>query len=403
MDAKRIGYLKVLSNRDFLALWFGSLVGRTGDYLLSAAMIAFVLTLTRNGFYTGVVTAAFYIPIFLFAPFFGRIVDNNDRKRLIVVASLLEVLFGLVLYFAIEERFMVLQMSFILVFVISSFGLMVSICRSSSIPVTVSKEELTTANSLQQTTGQLSRIFGYATGLVGFVLINQTALIVLIVVASFLVSAVAFSTMRLISPVAEGRSRKSADGLKYVAGNRLFLEITLFLAVVNFTGAGMIFLPAIMSDEIFSTGNPGFAMILVALAIGTIAGNYLVTLVKVRHRVGRLMIVSIAANAALYVAFAYSHTISYALVVTFVIGVVEGVSSVPFVALLQARTPPERMGSVLAGISMLLLGGASLSMVLSGGLVVLLGVRYVYVLFAVFLAAMAAVGAVMKELREASY
>ncbi len=403
VDASRTGYVTVLSQKNFLALWLGSLVGRTGDYLLSAAMIAFVFTLTGSGFDTGLITAAFYVPIFLFAPYFGRIVDNNDRKKLMILATLLEVVSGLALYFSILMGTAVLPMAFVCVFAISTFGLLVSVCRSSVIPVLVSENELATANSLQQTTSQLSRIFGYALGLAGFVLIRDTAGIVLVVVAAFLASVLFFAFMRFVSPIAHGRSRRSADGLKYIAGNRLFLEISIFLTVANFTGAGMIFLPAIMSNDILGAGNAGFALILVALAAGTIAGNYVVTLVKVRRIVGKIMILSIAANAALYVAFAFSAYISYAIAVTFIIGIVEGISSVPFIALLQAKTPPERMGSVLAGMSMLLLGGGSVSMVLSGGLVETLGVQRVYIIFAILLAAVAALGSTVKGLREASY
>lgn len=366
-------------------------------------MIAFVFTLTGSGFYTGLITAAFYVPIFLFAPYFGRVVDNNDRRKLMIFATLLEVVSGVVLYLSIVRGVAVLPMAFICVFVISTFGLLVSVCRSSVIPVLVSENELATANSLQQTTSQLSRIFGYAAGLAGFVLIRETAGLVVVVVSALLASVVFFAFMRFASPIAAGRSRRSADGLKYIAGNRLFLEISIFLTVANFTGAGMIFLPAIMSNDILGAGNTGFALILVALAAGTIAGNFLVTMVNVRRMVGRIMILSIAANAALYAAFAFSTYIEFAIPVTFVIGIVEGISSVPFIALLQAKTPPERMGSVLAGMSMLLLGGGSISMIVSGELVEILGVQYVYILFAILLAAIAAAGTTVKGLREASY
>jgi hypothetical protein len=267
----------------------------------------------------------------------------------------------------------------------------------------VSKEELTSANSLQQSTTQFSRIFGYAAGGILLLLLGRTSGIVLLVVVTFIASAIAFSTMSFTSPVAEGKSRRSADGLKYIAGNRLFLEITAFLTIVNFTGAGMIFLPAFMSQDVFRTGETGYASIMVALALGTIAGNYLVTVIKVRGIVGKIMLLSIIANAALYVVFAYSGDLINALAVTLIIGLVEGISAVPFVSLLQARTPPDRMGSVLAGVSMLLLGGASLSMILSGELVTILGVRYVYLLFAALLAVITVVGFNMKELRKASY
>ena len=140
-----------------------------------------------------------------------------------------------------------------------------------------------------------------------------------------------------------------------------------------------------------------------AAAAGTVAGNYIVTKFNPGSRVGKILIISNTVDAFLYILFAYSGNALLAVAVSVVIGFVEGISIVPFVTLIQARTPNERLGSVLAALSLLLLGSASLSMMASGLLVDVMGVQGVYLFFALLMLVTCAAATNMKELRNASY
>ena len=401
--SQRVGYIRVLGNRGFFFLWSATLISRTGDYLLSIAMIWFVYgILTHNPLYAGLITAFYYIPNFIFAPYFGRIVDTYSRKKVMIVATLMQFIFAIMLYASVALKFMILDFSFISVFAIATFGMLVSISRSSSIPLAVPREELTAANSLQQATTQLTRIFGYAAGGVLLLLVSIKGIIA-IEIAIFLFSSLILSMMKIRSSPENNRRKSSLDGFRYIRNEKLFFEIVIFLSIVNFTGAGMTVLPAIMSRTVFSSGSSLFVSILVSLAIGTVAGNYAVTRFRIGLVAGKILIATNAIDALLYVLFAYSPSPLFATAAAAAIGFVEGISIVPFVTLIQAKTPNDRLGSVLAALSMLLLGSASLSMISSGFLVSLVGVKAVYILFAIVLVVMSAVGMNMKELRNASY
>jgi MFS family permease len=399
----KVGYFRVLGNRSFFYLWAATLVSRTGDNLLSIAMLWFVYAvLTHNPLYAGLIAAAYYLPTFLFAPLFGKITDSHNRKNVMIAATLCEMAFAVLLYLAITFNLFVLQVSFITVFSIASFGLLVAISRSSSIPLTVPKDELTAANSLQQATTQLTRIFGFLAGGV-LLLIMGIRGIVLLEIAVFIISAATLRGMNLSDQKRDRKARSGLDGLRYIKNDRLFLEVAVFLSVVNFTGAGMIVLPAIMATTVFKSGPGIYASILVFLAVGTVAGNYIVTRFNAGSRVGKILILSNTVDAFLYILFAYSGNALFAVAISVVIGFVEGISIVPFVTLIQARTPNERLGGVLAALSLLLLGSASLSMMASGFLVSLLGVQLVYLLFAILMLITCAGATNMKELRNASY
>ncbi|MBX8631813.1 MAG: MFS transporter [Candidatus Thermoplasmatota archaeon] len=401
--SRRVGYLKVLGNRNFLFLWLATLMSRTADSLLLIVMIWFVYgILTHNPLYAGFITAAYYIPTFLFAPYFGKLADTYDRKRLMMSATFFQFIFIFLLFAALSFRFLVLDITFLTVFAVASMGILVSISRSSTIPLAVPKEELTAANSLQQATTQMTRIFGFVAGGILLVL-KDIGLILIVEMLIFLTSIAVLTVMSISGQKIGGPRRSGLDGLRYIVRERLFFEITVFLSIVNFTGAGMTMLPAVMAKTVFRSGPGLFSAILISLAIGTVAGNYAVTRFNVGSIVGKLLIATNALDAILYIVFAYSGNATVSTLVAAVIGFAEGISIVPFVTLIQARTPNDRLGGVLAGLSMLLLGSASISMVSSGFLVYLLGVRGVYLLFAILLFVMSAVAMNMKELRNATY
>ncbi len=378
-------------------------MSRTGDSLLSIAMLWFVYgVLTHSALYAGLIAAAYYLPTFLFSPLFGRIADGYDRKHVMVVATLAEMVSAVLLYLSITFNVLVLQVSMAAVFSISAFGYLVSISRSSSIPLIVPKEELTAANSLQQATTQLTRIFGYLAGGLLLLLISIRG-IVLLEVAVFIVSTLLLGGMNLSGQKRDRAKRGGFDGLRFIRNDRLILEASIFLSLVNFTGAAMVVLPAILVRTVFHSGAGIYAAILVFLAAGTVAGNYIVTKLNPGSRVGKILIVSNAVDAFLYILFAYSGNEYLAIVVSVVIGFVEGLSIVPFVTMVQSKTPNERLGSVFAALSLILLGSASLSLMASGFLVVLFGVQGVYLLFAAMILVTCVAATNMKELRNASY
>lgn len=399
---RRVTYRELLSNRNFLSLWSGSLIGRTGDYLLSIAMIWFAYQLTSSALYTGIVTAAFYMPVFIFAPVIGSVIDMSERRRVIVSASLAEMAVGSILFYSITYHFLEIIMVVACIFSIATFGLVVSVARTSTIPLVVSRDDITSANSLQQTSTQMARIVGYSVGGVLLLLLRVQG-IVLVDVAAFAVSAAILSRLHVVSHAGEARKRSVFDGLRYIRHNSLFLGLIIYLAVSNFTGASMLFLPAIMSQKIFHAGSGGYASILIMLAAGTIAGGYAASFYEVRKRAGKIIIECILVSAFLFVAFAYAGTLAIALVVTAGLGILEGFAAVPFAAMLQSRAPHEIIGSVLASVSMILMIGASASMISGGFIVEFLGVQNVYLLYALLLIAISVVAWGIRVIREAEY
>src|SRR5919199_6648280 len=82
--------LSVLRRRDFALLWTGGLVSVAGDWVLIAALPYFVYEETASTVATAAIIAAELAPSVLLGSIAGVFVDRWDRRRVLVVANVLQ-------------------------------------------------------------------------------------------------------------------------------------------------------------------------------------------------------------------------------------------------------------------------------------------------------------------------
>src|SRR5690349_13270055 len=75
-------------NRDFRLLYFGTLISLGGDWFLTVALLDLVLHLTSSATLVSVMLLCQTLPIFLFTPHAGHLVDRIDRRKLMIVVDL---------------------------------------------------------------------------------------------------------------------------------------------------------------------------------------------------------------------------------------------------------------------------------------------------------------------------
>lgn len=157
----------ILNNRNFLLLWSSQLVEQIGNGLNLMAMIAWVISFSPdpavNTLRMSILMAAMGIPIALFGPFAGVIVDKFNKRTILLISSMLRGLFVLVIYFIIGYKNSS-AFVFILVFLISIAAQVVMPGRSSYVPLLVRKKHLLQANSISAITAQVLQLTGMAAG-----------------------------------------------------------------------------------------------------------------------------------------------------------------------------------------------------------------------------------------------
>jgi MFS family permease len=162
-----VTYRELLTrNANVRRLWTGQVVSEIGDWLNNIAVLALALELAgpgHEGRAIAVYAIARHLPLFLFGPVAGVIVDRIDRRRVMIAADVLRA--ALALGFLLAVKFSSLALVYAVgasLFSISSFF---NAAKRATIPViTNDADELLTTNSLSASTTAATIAVGSALG-----------------------------------------------------------------------------------------------------------------------------------------------------------------------------------------------------------------------------------------------
>jgi MFS family permease len=194
-----VTYRQLLSgNANFRHLWSGQVVSEIGDWLNNIAVLALVLELAgaaHQGRAIAVYAIARHLPLFLFGPIAGVVVDRADRRRVMIAADVLRAV--LAAGFLLAQKFSSLPAIYAVgasLFAVSAFF---NAAKRATIPVIVTEtDELLGANSLSASTTAATIAVGSALGGLVATFINRDLVFVLNA-ATFLVSALMIGRIRL--------------------------------------------------------------------------------------------------------------------------------------------------------------------------------------------------------------
>jgi MFS family permease len=183
-------------NKSFRRLWLGQVVSEIGDWLNNIAVMALVLQFAGRG-HEGLAVAVYaiarHLPIFIFGPIAGVVVDRANRQRVMIFADLARALLALGFMFAAYMKSLALIYAVCaLMFSISAFF---NAAKRAAIPNLTSADELLTANSLTASTTAATIAVGSALGGLIASFIGRDIVFILNA-ATFLVSAALISQIR---------------------------------------------------------------------------------------------------------------------------------------------------------------------------------------------------------------
>jgi MFS family permease len=177
-------------NADFRRLWTGQVISEIGDWLNNIAVLALTIQLAgrgREGLAIAVYAIARHLPLFVFGPLAGVVVDRVDRRRVMISADVARSL--LALGFIIAGAKSALPLIYLVgasLFCVSAFF---NAAKRASIPNLVeSADELLAANSLSASTTAATIAVGSALGGVIATFVGRNTVFILNA-ATFLLSA----------------------------------------------------------------------------------------------------------------------------------------------------------------------------------------------------------------------
>jgi predicted MFS family arabinose efflux permease len=295
-----VTYLKLLSgNKNIRLLWLGQVVSEIGDWLNNVAVLALALNLAgpgRQGIAIAVYAIARHLPLFLFGPIAGVVVDRAARRRVMIGADIVRAV--LALGFLAADRYGSLSLIYAVGAGMFSVSAFFNAAKRASVPnLTNGFDELLSANSLTTSTTAATIAVGSAIGGLIATLGGRNAVFVInamtFVVSAALISRIVFPprepVIRILPATTKTRLRalvaRSFDdfrqGLAYVRRDRL---LTLIFMVAGGWGLGngtaralySIFGSrlgiAAASGRITNASEFGIAVLFVAMGFGGVLG-----------------------------------------------------------------------------------------------------------------------------------
>jgi MFS family permease len=375
---------RVMSDRNFRLLFVGSLISLLGDQFALIATPWLVLQLTNDPLALGTVLALEGIPRALFILFGGAITDRLSPRLVMLIANVvrffLTALMALVVFVGAVQLWMIYAFS-LLFGIVSGFA----IPAETSIAATlVDKEDLQAGNSLMMI---ITRLAGFVGPTIAGIIIgsfSNTDVGVGFAFAfdalTFVVSAATLQLIRSAKPVASspGAGAEKAQesvwtsikaGVRYVWSDKPLRFIFLVQMAVNFLLIGpiMVGIP-VLADQRLPEGAAAFGLLMSAFAGGNLIGM-LASGSLPRPDGAKLRLIIIIQFAAFGIVIGLlgiitSTWLDFALL--FLLGLGNGFVVVILMTWMQARTPREMLGRMMALLMFASTGLMPVSQALAG-------------------------------------
>lgn len=282
--------ITTLRQRNFALLWLGGLISQTGDWLLQVGLPVYVYLVTGSALATSILFIVSFVPNIALGSVAGVFVDRWDRRRTMLIGSLLMAL-GLLPLLLMHDKSS-LWILYPELFFEASIEQFVVPAQNALIPHLVSEEQLVTANSLNSVSSSVARLAGGALGGILFGLFGLSTTIWLDL-GSFLFVAAMLSLIKLPTqartertaeqPVTEKTSLALSgwhklgaewlDGMQLILRQAPLLVLFIMLAVQGI-GEGVFSIMLVLFVKlVLHGGSAVFGILLGVQAVGSLLGG----------------------------------------------------------------------------------------------------------------------------------
>lgn len=364
-------FQKIFQNRNLALLWLGQMASQSGDSIYQIGLLWMVLELSGSTSVTGMVAMASYLPAVLLSMVAGVSADHNDRRKIMLVSDAFRFILVFLIPIAFFGDFLNPQFLGINAFAIAIAATFFNPAKDAFVPQIVAKEGLLKANSLIQTSWQISLLLGPA---IAGVLLHYFGNVHLFTACSsaYLFS---FALVFFIRPARKfSRSTKDATGLKEVKDGLLFaLRHPVIFPLLLITIADNLLLmgPAIVGTPVFARETlgldaAGYAIIMSCFAVGTLIGSGGLFLFGGRFKKGYLLLSGIVWDGITFIPLYFIQSLSAAAILATIHGVAIPLLVVPRTSLIQDIVPANMTGRIFALMHLSVVGMSAISAGLSG-------------------------------------
>jgi len=367
----------VLTHRNFRLLWLGALTSSIGTWMQKVAQAWLIVTMTgsRSAFFLGLDSFLGELPLLLFTMIGGVFADRRDRRHMILMSQIIQMLVALALAVLVYTRRIhiahVLGLSLI-TGCVRAFG---GPAYQSLIPTLVGKEHLPNAIALNSIQFNLAQVIGpvvagavlAAFGMVACFGLNGISF--LFVIAAIL----ALRDVRVPPMATESMVAQLRGGLQFVQGSQNLVTVMALGFFAAFLGAPLLtFLPVITRD-VFHRDVGFYTQLMTFSGAGAVMGALVVAWLGKSQHMGRILLILLTLFGAIIVGFGLSRNTYLSALILFIGGSLFVMCSSLTTSLAQILAPPEFRGRVVSIYLVAFLGGSPLGGLASGWLITRVG------------------------------
>jgi MFS family permease len=361
----------------FRLLFLATLGSSLGTLLATVALVVDIKDRTNSGSWVSALMIAEFLPAVAVGLFLGPLLDRVSRRGLMIVSDLVRAAVFCTLPFASSAGQIVALAGIA--------GLATGFFRPAvyaGLPNLVEEEELARANSLIQTSENVSWAVAPVIG-GALVAASGPELAYWLNGASFLISALLL--LRLSADklqgalgVSRGHLRDLRDGFARVLQTRSLLTVlvvwTIVLGAVASTQTAQVFL----AKDSFDAGDFGYGLIFGCIGLGLAVGSFGAGTWVERRSVGTVYAVSILLQAVGVAAAAVAPNVWFSLPCFVLAGIGNGIAVVCNSLLVQRGAPDAIRGRVFTVIMSVNYAVYGLGFVIAGPLTDAVGPRWVF-------------------------
>jgi len=334
--------------------------------LIQAAVAWQVYAISNSALQLGLIGLVRFVPALGMSLIGGAVADSYNRRNIILISQLVPLTVAVVMLAAIASGRVTLALLYAVVLVTGLASAFEQPARQAILPAIVPPYLFARAVAINSTmqalafatgptvAGAAIASFGIAAAYIAygvFVLLSMTAMVWVPAVRSQSRSGVGWNAIR--------------EGLHFVWSRPVLLgAMTLDMFAVIFGGARAL-LP-IYATDILDAGAFGYGLLYAASEVGALLMSILLLVLPPIDRIGRALLLSVAAYGIATMAFGISRSFVLSLIAFTAVGMADQVSVITRTMTIQFLTPDELRGRVSAVNSIFISASNQLGAVESG-------------------------------------
>lgn len=376
------------TNRDLRLLFVAQNLSFIGDWFTFVALAGLVQDLTGSKFLVSLLLVAFSLPSFLASPIGGPVADRYDRRKVLIIVSILQAIAATSFLLIGDSR---IWIAFVAQGSIAALAAFVRPALEAAIPnLARDPDELRQANALFGSSwgvmlavgagigGIFSQAFGREAAFIADIATFVVAAILIALVTRPMQEARVAGHGKMIHPIADMR-----EALHLAKSDAAIMS--LLMSKMTFAvGAGVVSQLAVFAADSFKSGDAGRGIMLGLRGLGSALGPLLAARF-VKNDLSKVILVCGVAGLGFAGGYLAAAASPFFIVACVCIGFAHlggGAQWTLSTYGLQMRCPDEMRGRVLAGDFALITLSLGLSSLLAGVVSEIIGARATIAVFA---------------------